>query len=122
MKRTYYLITAISVFTLVIIICTAALIVQKMQPPVTGDTSANTQIEQPEPEKQAGEADKKTKFLLKLAGGKICVYDYHNPGELIIATEIYESMLPDADVEQLRRGIVAEDNRQLTMYLEDFGS
>ena len=55
MKRTYYLITAISVFALVIIICAAALIFQKMQPPAAGDTLASTQIEQPDTE-QIGRA------------------------------------------------------------------
>ena len=109
-----------ALFAVLLIAGTVALITQNR--PKTQTAAAETEGDVPEEPPQASEAQPAEKFLLKLNNGKVCVYRYDNQNELIIATEIEENTLPEADRQTLRQGVVANDNKELTMFLEDFGS
>ena len=62
----------------------------------------------------------RTAYIVKEHGGKIAVF---NTGETepLAVYEVYVHLLPENDIELLRRGITVDDDYSLMKTLENFG-
>ena len=61
-----------------------------------------------------------TEYIIKDYGGKVAVFE-SNSNEPMVVYEIYTHLLPENDIELLRRGIKVADRQQLQSCLEDLG-
>ena len=62
----------------------------------------------------------KTTYVVKEYGGKVAVF-LPQESEPLAVYEVYVHLLPENDIELLRKGIVVNDDLQLAKTLEDFG-
>ena len=62
----------------------------------------------------------KIMYTVKEYGGKIAVFTPEEP-EPIAIYEVYVHLLPENDIELLRKGIPVDDDYTLLKTLEDFG-
>ena len=73
------------------------------------------------PQKPQTDADEtQLRYIVKDYGGKVAVFDTSSNIPLVIY-EIYTHLLPENDIELLRRGIVVTSREQLQSCLEDLG-
>ena len=70
---------------------------------------------QPEPIAEAT-----VEYTVKDYGGKVAVFE-NESSEPLVVYEIYTHLLPDNDIELLRRGIKVTSQEQLQTCLEDLG-
>ena len=59
-------------------------------------------------------------YIVKDYGGKVAVFD-DNSNIPLVVYEIYTHLLPENDIELLRRGITVTSQEQLQSCLEDLG-
>lgn len=74
--------------------------------------------EQPEPKAKATETQ--IEYTVKDYGGKVAVFAADSSSPLVVY-EIYTHLLPENDIELLRRGIKVTSQEQLQSCLEDLG-
>ncbi|MBQ8604312.1 MAG: hypothetical protein IJ410_05690 [Oscillospiraceae bacterium] len=61
-----------------------------------------------------------TMYIVKEYGGKVAVFD-PDETEPVAVYEVYVHLLPENDIEILRKGIKVDDDYTLLKTLEDFG-
>ncbi|MEG1781715.1 MAG: hypothetical protein RR253_00535 [Oscillospiraceae bacterium] len=64
--------------------------------------------------------DTKIVYIVKDYGGKIAVFAPEEE-EPMVVYDVYTHLLPENDIELLRKGITATDDFELLKTLEDFG-
>lgn len=64
--------------------------------------------------------DTQISYIVKDYGGKIAVFA-PNEEEPMVVYEVYTHLLPENDIELLRKGISVNDDLELLKTLEDFG-
>ncbi len=60
-------------------------------------------------------------YIIKEHNGKLAVYNPSDENTPIAIYDIYIHLLPETDIELLRKGISVEDELSLQKKLEDFG-
>lgn len=73
----------------------------------------------PRQQPQAAE-DVQTEYTVRDYGGKVAVFENNSSSPLVVY-EIYTHLLPENDIELLRRGIKVASREQLQTCLEDLG-
>ncbi len=63
----------------------------------------------------------KTAYILKEYDGKLAVYSSSDENSPIAVYDVYIHLLPENDIEVLRKGISIQDEETLQKTLEDFG-
>lgn len=66
------------------------------------------------------DAPARTAYIVKEYGGKLAVFGRGNEEPLAVY-EVYVHLLPENDIELLRKGISVDDDYTLQKTLEDFG-
>jgi len=94
------------VLALCTIFCTALIVISIYQMKITSQTPI------------ANPAD--VSYIVKEYGGKIAVFTPEEDEPLAVY-EVYVHLLPENDIELLRRGITVDDDYTLIKTLEDFG-
>ena len=64
--------------------------------------------------------DTEINYIVKDYGGKVAVFAPQQEQPLVVY-EVYTHLLPENDIELLRKGITVDDDLQLMKTLEDFG-
>lgn len=73
-----------------------------------------------QPEPTADTAETQLEYTVKDYGGKVAVFADNSSSPLVVY-EIYTHLLPENDIELLRKGIKVTSQEQLQTCLEDLG-
>lgn len=93
-------------FALCTIFCTALIMISILQMKNTVPAPADTPTQ--------------TAYIIKEYGGKVAVFNNTDEDPLAVY-EVYVHLLPENDIELLRKGIAVDDDYTLQKTLEDFG-